>query len=317
MEIQAFSNRLQKNYRHWSKWARRREISCYRIYDRDIPEFPLAIDWYDGQLHLQIFARKGLQPLDQTQQQQIIDTVAETLQTPHNRIAVKTRQRQRGLNQYEKTGERGEPMIVTEDGLRFEVELRRYLDTGLFLDHRNTRKLVREKAAGKRVLNLFAYTGSFSVYAAAGGALATVSVDLSNTYQEWTRKNLKLNGFQGDQHELVREDVFLYLERARRERRLFGLIILDPPSFSNSKRMDETLDIQRDQQRLIEGCLELLNPNGQLIFSTNRKGFKLTPQLAQSEGCREITQQVVPEDFKRRLPYRCWIFPAPSAKSSV
>ncbi|MCG7955727.1 MAG: oxidoreductase, partial [Candidatus Thiodiazotropha endolucinida] len=120
-----------------------------------------------------------------------------------------------------------------------------------------------------------------------------------------------------DQHELVREDVFLYLERARRERRLFGLIILDPPSFSNSKRMDETLDIQRDQQRLIEGCLELLNPNGQLIFSTNRKGFKLTPQLAQHEGCREITQQVVPEDFKRRLPYRCWIFPAPSANSSV
>ncbi|MBW9258821.1 MAG: class I SAM-dependent methyltransferase [Candidatus Thiodiazotropha sp. (ex. Lucinisca nassula)] len=317
MELQAFSNRLQKNYRHWSKWARRREISCYRIYDRDIPEFPLAIDWYDGQLHLQIFARKGMQPLDQTQQQQIIDTVAETLKMPQSRIAVKTRQRQRGLNQYEKTGARGEPLIVTEDGLRFEVELRRYLDTGLFLDHRNTRKLVREKAAGKRVLNLFAYTGSFSVYAAAGGALATVSVDLSNTYQDWTRKNLTLNGFQGDQHELVREDVFHYLERASRERRLFGLIILDPPSFSNSKRMDETLDIQRDQQRLIEACLELLNPNGQLIFSTNRKGFKLTPELAQREGCREITQQVVPEDFKRRLPYRCWIFPAPSAKSSV
>ncbi|MCG8009738.1 MAG: class I SAM-dependent methyltransferase [Candidatus Thiodiazotropha lotti] len=317
MDIQAFSNRLQKNHRHWSKWARRREISCFRIYDRDIPEFPLVIDWYDGQVHLQIFARKGMQPLDHHQQQQIGEAVSETLQIPQSRIAVKTRQRQRGLNQYEKTGEHGEPMIVSEGGLRFEVELRRYLDTGLFLDHRNTRKLVRDKAAGKRVLNLFAYTGSFSVYAAAGGALATVSVDMSNTYQEWTGRNLKLNGFNGDEHELIREDVFQYLQRANRERRQFGLIILDPPSFSNSKRMDETLDIQRDQQRLIDACLALLNPNGQLIFSTNRKGFKLTPELAQRAGCQEITQQIVPEDFKRRLPPRCWTFPAPSANSPV
>lgn len=317
MDIQAFSNRLQKNHRHWRKWARRRQISCFRIYDRDIPEFPLAIDWYDGHIHLQIFARKGMEPLDTTQQQQITEAVSDVLQVPLEQIAVKTRQRQRGLNQYEKTGDWGKPIRVSEGGLLFEVELKRYLDTGLFLDHRNTRQLVRDKAAGKRVLNLFAYSGSFSVYAAAGGAIATVSVDLSNTYQEWTRKNLQLNGFTGDQHELVREDVFQYLERANRERRQFGLIILDPPSFSNSKRMDETLDVQRDQQRLIEGCLGLLNPTGQLIFSTNRKGFKLAKPLEQISGCQEITQQVVPEDFKRRLPYRCWIFPAPLGHSLV
>ncbi|MES9954705.1 MAG: class I SAM-dependent methyltransferase [Candidatus Thiodiazotropha sp. 6PLUC2] len=310
MDLNALTNRLRKNQRHWSKWARRREVSCYRIYDRDIPEFPLAIDWYDGQAHLQIFARKGLEPLDDEQQQQITQAVSETLEIPLHHLAVKTRQRQRGLNQYEKTGASGRPMVVKEGGLAFEVELYTYLDTGLFLDHRNTRNLVRQRCAGKRMLNLFAYTGSFSVYAAAGGALSTVSVDLSNTYQDWTRRNLKLNGFNDDNHELIREDAFQYLERANRERRRFGLIVLDPPSFSNSKRISDTLDIQRDQEQLIDACMNLLNPGGELIFSTNRKGFKLSPKLSQKAGCEEITQQVVPEDFKRRLPYRCWLFRA-------
>ena len=313
MDLHAFANRLRKNHRHWSKWARRRGISCYRIYDRDIPEFPLAIDCYEKLVHVQVFARKGVEPLTDRQQQQITETASEVLEIPLHHMAVKTRQRQRGLNQYEKTGASGTPLIVTEAGLRFEVDLYSYLDTGLFLDHRNTRGMVREHASGKRILNLFAYTGSFSVYAADGGALSTVSVDMSNTYQEWTRRNLRLNGFSDENHELVREDVFHYLERAQRERRRFGLIVLDPPSFSNSKRMEETLDIQRDQERLINACLGLLNPAGELIFSTNRRGFKLADDLSQTAGCEEITQQVVPEDFKRRLPYRCWRFPAPFA----
>jgi 23S rRNA (cytosine1962-C5)-methyltransferase len=312
MDFSAFANRLQKNHRHWSKWARRREISCFRLYDRDIPEFPLAIDWYEGEAHVQIFARKGMEPLTPPQQQKTTEVVAEVLQVSAQQLAVKTRQRQRGSNQYEKSGAPGQPKIISEGGLKFEIDLRRYLDTGLFLDHRTTRNLVRERVAGKRMLNLFAYTGSFSVYAAAGGALSTVSVDLSNTYQEWTRRNLQLNGYSEERNELVREDVLQYLERANRERRRFGLIVLDPPSFSNSKRMSETLDIQRDHEPLINASLSLLNPKGELIFSTNRRGFKLLPSLSQKAACEEITQQVVPEDFKRRLPYRCWRFQAAS-----
>jgi 23S rRNA (cytosine1962-C5)-methyltransferase len=198
--------------------------------------------------------------------------------------------------------------VVSEGGLKFEVDLHSYLDTGLFLDHRETRALVRQRAAGRRMLNLFAYTGSFSVYAAAGGALATTSVDLSNTYQAWTQRNLALNGFSGDAHQLERADVFEYLERAQRERRLFGLIVLDPPSFSNSKKMQEILDVQRDHRRLIEACLELLTPNGELFFSTNRRRFKLDDALQALPGAEEITRQTLPDDFKRNPAHRCWIF---------
>jgi len=308
MQLTDFANRLRKNQRHWSKWARRRGISCYRLYDRDIPEFPLAIDWYEGEVHAQVFARQGLEPLDEAQEQAIGGVIGEVLELTPEALAFKTRQRQRGLAQYEKTGHRGRPRVVAEGGLKFEVDLHSYLDTGLFLDHRETRALVRQRAAGKRLLNLFAYTGSFSVYAAAGGALATTSVDLSNTYQAWTRRNLALNGFTGDEHELVRADVFEYLERAVRERRQFGLIVLDPPSFSNSKKMLEILDVQRDHQRLIEGCLPLLTPTGELFFSTNRRRFRLDAELEALPGAVEITRETLPEDFKRHPAHRCWIF---------
>jgi 23S rRNA (cytosine1962-C5)-methyltransferase len=308
MQLDAFTNRLRKNQRHWSKWARRRAISCYRLYDRDIPEFPLAIDWYEGEVHAQIFARKGLEPLDETQEQAISEAIREVLEIPAEALAFKTRQRQRGLAQYEKTGQLGRPRVVNEGGLKFEVDLHSYLDTGLFLDHRETRALIRQRAEGRRMLNLFAYTGSFSVYAAAGGALGTTSVDLSNTYQAWTQRNLALNGFTGDQHQLVRADVFEYLERAVRERRLFGLIVLDPPSFSNSKKMREILDVQRDHRHLIEASLKLLTPNGELYFSTNRRRFKLDPQLENSLGCLALSGTTVPEDFRRHTPHLCWRF---------
>lgn len=306
MEIEAFANRLRKNQRHWDKWARRRGIGCYRLFDRDIPEFPLAIDWYEGEVHAQVFARKGQQPLEESEEQAIGEAICQVLEIPEQALAFKTRQRQRGLAQYEKTGQRRQPRIVSEAGLKFEVDLHSYLDTGLFLDHRETRALVRQRAQGKRMLNLFAYTGSFSVYAAAGGALATTSVDLSNTYQAWTKRNLELNGYRGDDHHLERADVFEYLDRAVRERRIFGLIVLDPPSFSNSKKMQEILDVQRDHRRLIEACMELLTPNGELYFSTNRRRFKLDPELEALPGCEEITRQTTPEDFKRHPAHRCW-----------
>ncbi|MET0066852.1 MAG: class I SAM-dependent methyltransferase [Candidatus Thiodiazotropha sp.] len=306
MDLSAFENRLRKNQRHWSKWARRRGIGCYRCYDRDIPEFPLAIDWYESEVHAQVYARKGQDPLDEAAEAEIGETITRVLEIPDSALAFKTRQRQRGLAQYEKTGARGRPRIVHEGGLQFEVDLHSYLDTGLFLDHRETRQWVRERARGRRMLNLFAYTGSFSVYAAAGGALSTTSVDLSNTYQSWTHRNLTLNGFDGDEHALVRADVFEYLERAVRERRQFGLIVLDPPSFSNSKKMLEILDVQRDHPRLIEACLKLLTPTGILVFSTNRRRFKLDPQIESLPGVEEITRITLPEDFKRHPAHRCW-----------
>jgi 23S rRNA (cytosine1962-C5)-methyltransferase len=308
MQLDDFGNRLVKNQRHWGKWARRRGIGCYRLYDRDIPEFPLAIDWYQSEVHAQVFARKGQEALTETEEQAIGEKICEVLQIPYQKLAFKTRQRQRGLAQYEKTGHQGRPLIVDEAGLKFEVDLHSYLDTGLFLDHRETREMIRQKAKGRRMLNLFAYTGSFSVFAAAGGALATTSVDLSNTYQAWTRRNLTLNGYTSDDHQLVRDDVFSYLQRAVRERRLFGLIVLDPPSFSNSKKMEAILDVQRDHRQLIESCLQLLTPNGELYFSTNKRRFKLDGELASMPGCKEITHQTLPDDFKRHPAHRCWIF---------
>ena len=307
MDTTAFANRLRKNQRHWRKWARRREISCFRIYDRDIPEFPFAIDWYEGRVHAQTFARKGIEELAAEQEERIAQTICEILEIQTGKLAFKTRQRQKGLNQYEKIGGRGKPFTAHEAGLSFEVDLQSYLDTGLFLDHRNTRALVRDRAAGKRILNLFAYTGSFSVYAAAGNAHAVTSVDLSNTYLAWAKRNLQLNGLDSGRHDFIRDDVFSYLEQANGERKQFGLIVLDPPSFSNSKMMQATLDVQRDHLRLISACLPLLKQGGELFF-TNRRKFKVDPELMNSSSWKEITQQTVPEDFRRHPSHRCWHF---------
>lgn len=308
MKTTAFVNRLRKNHRHWGKWARRRGISCYRIYDRDIPEFPLAIDWYEGRAHAQVFARKGYEELDLEQEKAIAQSICEVLEIKPEHLAFKTRQRQTGLSQYEKTGNRNQPFRVHEAGLAFEVDLQGYLDTGLFLDHRNTRALVRDRATGKLVLNLFSYTGSFSVYAAAGEAHAITSVDLSNTYQAWGRRNMHINGLDSTQHEFIRADVFAYLEQAIRERKQFGLIVLDPPSFSNSKKMQATLDVQRDHPRLISACLSLLKQGGELFFSTNRRKFKLDADLIGSRNGAEITHHTVPDDFRRHPTHRCWHF---------
>ncbi|MBT2969150.1 MAG: oxidoreductase [gamma proteobacterium symbiont of Ctena orbiculata] len=308
MSLADFTNRLRKNQRHWNKWARRRDISCYRLYDRDMPEFPLAVDWYEGEVHVQLFARKGREPLEAPAEKAVGEAVCEALEIPAAALAFKTRQRQRGAAQYEKTGKPGRRRVIGEAGLKFEVDLHSYLDTGLFLDHRETRALIRRRAGGRRMLNLFAYTGSFSVYAAAGGALATTSVDLSNTYLDWTRRNLALNDFTEEEHQLVRSDVNEFLRQARRERRVYGLIVLDPPSFSNSKKMQATLDLQRDHRRLIEACLGLLIPGGELYFSTNKRRFKIDPALASLPACEEITDQTVPDDFKRHPAHRCWIF---------
>ncbi|MBP8298240.1 MAG: class I SAM-dependent methyltransferase [Burkholderiales bacterium] len=304
----AFRNRLARNARHWSRWARRQGIECYRLYDRDVPQFPLAIDHYGAHVHLQEFDT-GWQQTDAEHEAWVagvVTVVGETLGLPAARIHFKRRERQRGASQYQKLRDVADEFEVTEGGLRFLVNLDSYLDTGLFLDHRKTRGMVRDMAAGRKFLNLFAYTGSFTVYAAAGGAVRSESVDLSNTYLDWAGRNLRLNGFDPVRHQLVRADAFAYLDGAARAGKEFDLIVLDPPSFSNSKRMRDVLDVQRDHPRLIAGCMRLLSPRGTLLFSTNRRQFELDPAVSAAWACEDIHLWSVPEDFRSRTVHRCW-----------
>ncbi len=308
-DFSAFLNRLRKNARHWGKWARRQGISCYRVYDRDVPEFPLAVDVYQDQAHLQEFDT-GWQMPDEAHAlwvESVRENAAEALELPLQNITYKLRARQRGESQYEKTGSSGEDFVAEEGGHRFVVNLAAYLDTGLFLDHRITRRMVQERAAGKCFLNLFAYTGSFTVYAAAGGASSSVTVDMSNTYQDWSLRNFELNGMDLKRHKLVRADVFAYLDQARAAGEKFDLIVMDPPSFSNSKKMQGVLDVQRDHPKLINSCLELLAPGGELFFSTNLRSFKLDSAALASSQVRDISAQTVPEDFRNKKIHYCWL----------
>ena len=304
-EATALADRLRKNARHLARWARREELEAYRLYDRDIPEFPYAIDRYGEWLHAQLFA--GKRPLTDAAIAAHLAAISATLEVPHDRIALKIRRRQRGDSQYEKLADDGPSFTVRERGHRFEVNLLRYLDSGLFLDHRETRRMVAAEARDKRLLNLFAYTGSFTVYAACAGAAATVTVDMSHTYQDWTARNLALNGISaGVQHRLVADDVMTWLGTAGYARERFDLIVLDPPSFSNSKRMHDSFDVQRDQMPLLAATLRLLAPGGTLYFSNNRQGFKLDAEVAALARFEEITARTVPDDFRRRMPHRCW-----------
>lgn len=307
-DITAFANRLGKNAKHYLKWARRHDIEAWRLYDRDIPQFPFAIDVYGGQIHLQEYDTGWLmQPEEyETWLSEVLEAVAFITGFAPADIHLKRRERQKGTQQYEKTGKAGADFIVHEHGRRFWVNLEKYLDTGLFLDHRNTRQRVGEMAAGKRFLNLFAYTGSFSVYAATGGAAASETVDLSNTYLDWARRNFELNGIDEARHQIVRADVFQYLQAAAQAGKTFDLIVMDPPSFSNSKKMLDILDIQRDHQKLIDGAMALLASDGLLFFSNNLRSFALDEAVAQKYAVKDISKQSVPEDFRNKKIHQCW-----------
>jgi len=273
-----------------------------------VPEFPFVIDIYGDQLHLQE-VDTGWQIGDDdyiTWLATVSAAAAEVLQLPDEAIHLKQRRRQKGLEQYEKAGEQGEEFVVEEGGLKFGINLDQYLDVGLFLDHRNTRAMVRAEAAGKRFLNLFAYTGSFTVYAAHGGATSSVTVDMSNTYQAWTQRNLELNGLAGPQHRLQRADVFRYLDEAVAAGQQFDLIVMDPPTFSNSAKMQGVLDVQRDHVWLIDQCLSLLSANGVLYFSNNLRSFVFDERLPDRCQAVEISSRSVPEDFRNKKIHRCW-----------
>lgn len=301
-----FANRLQKVQRHLAKWARREDVSCYRIYDADIPEFPLAVDRYEDYLHVAEYRRDHpLSPEEYTLWRagcrQVLTEVSGIAPA---RIFFKTREPQKGKQQYEKQGQQQREAVVSENGLKFRVNFSDYLDTGLFLDHRPTRQMVRERAAGKRVLNLFAYTGAFTVYAAAGGAAATTTIDLSNTYLEWAQRNLAENGLAGPQHRFVRADVLEWLRQPPRER--FDLVVLDPPTFSNSKNMREVLDIQRDHANLLEWTLAHTTPGGVIFFSTNFRRFKMDAERIRGASIRDISAQTIPPDFKNAKIHHCF-----------
>ena len=303
---EGFVNRLRKNLRHLGRWAEREGISCYRLYDADLPEYAVAVDRYEQWLHVQEYAPPpSVDPARARERlEQVLAVLPAVLELPPEHLFLKVRQRQKGANQYQKQADRGRFHEVHEGPARFLVNFTDYLDTGLFLDHRTTRRLLGELAAGRRFLNLFGYTGAATVYAALGGATGTTTVDLSATYLDWARRNLELNGIRGSRHELIQADCRQWLARARDR---YDLILLDPPTFSNSKRLEETFDVQRDHVELLRHVLRRLAPNGALIFSTNHRKFRLDRDALADVRIEDWSRRTRPPDFARNPKiHQCW-----------
>ena len=317
--------RLSKRMRHLAKWGRRQDIGCFRLYERDIPDDPIVIDWFadadandiacDGDVVAWFHDRKR----DETEREARVwreeseAAIIEGLGIPRERLFTRHRGRQRseegGRSQYERVDTTSRTKLVNEHGSRFEINLTDYLDVGLFLDHRPTRLAVRERAKGKRVLNLFAYTGAFSVHARAGGASKTTTVDMSGTYLEWYERNLGHNGFKVDgDHRIVQADCLQWLEDGPTGGEAYDIVILDPPTFSNSKRMKaSSFSIQRDYPEMLQQVARFMAPGGELFFSTNDRGFDLDmSHVPEGFGGHEISHRSVPEDFRNRKIHRCW-----------
>ena len=304
-----FANRLKKNFKHLSKYAKKNNTECYRVYDADLPEYAVAIDLYADYVHVQEYAPpKSIDPEKAMQRlNDVMEAIPHVLSVPAANIALKLRQKQRGTQQYEAHASQKQRFKVLESGLNFWVNLTDYLDTGLFLDHRITRQMIAEQVAGKDFLNLFAYTGSATVYAAVGNAKSTTTVDMSNTYLEWAQDNMALNGFTGAQHQFVRANCLEWLQTAQQEPQRYGLIFLDPPTFSNSTRMEGVFDIQRDHVSLIKMTANLLTEDGILLFSTNRRDFKMDNAALAGLSIKDISRATLPLDFERNSKiHYCW-----------
>ncbi|MBS1921615.1 MAG: class I SAM-dependent methyltransferase [Bacteroidetes bacterium] len=303
-----FRNRLQKVYRHLHKQAKRLSAGCYRVYDHDLPEFPFCIEFYGDQLYVAEYKRRH--EMSDSEHElwlgKSIEIISEILSISKENIFLKLRQRKAGRSgQYQKMGGKKSEFIVEENGLKFLVNLNDYLDTGLFLDHRLTRQMIRQESRDKNVLNLFAYTGSFSVYAAAGGAREVVTVDLSNTYLKWAERNMRLNGIGiSARLRYVNADVKEFLQELHPGH--FDLVIMDPPTFSNSKKMEGFLDIQRDHVALIKLCLRAMRAGGALIFSTNYRKFILNKEKIRVTSIKDITAATTPFDFEKRMNRFCY-----------
>jgi len=308
-KFEMFHNRLVKVFRHLHKQAKRLNVSCWRIYDHDLPEFPFCIEMYGDHLYVAEYKRRHGMTDEQHDEwmEKCISTMSEVVNVEKTKIYLKLRQRKPGrLGQYQRIDKLKNELVAEENGLKFYVNLSDYLDTGLFLDHRLTRQLVREKAPNKKVLNLFAYTGSFSVYAAAGNADEVKTVDLSNTYLKWAQRNMELNGFTAtNKYTYEQADVKQYLKALPSN--YFDMVILDPPTFSNSKRMkDDFLDIQRDHVSLINDCLAAMTTGGILYFSTNYRKFELDTRKINDASVKDITKATTPFDFEGKLGRVCF-----------
>lgn len=306
---QMFANRLQKNLKQLGKWARREGVECYRLYDADMPEYALAVDLYRDWVHVQEYAAPRSIDPDKAQAR-LLDALAaipQALGVAQSRVAIKRRERQTGTKQYQRQAAQGQFMEVSEGGVKLLVNLTDYLDTGLFLDHRPLRLRIQREAAGKRFLNLFCYTATATVHAAKGGARSTTSVDLSKTYLDWARRNLSLNGFS-DKHRLEQGDVMAWLGDDRGE---YDLIFIDPPTFSNSKRMEGVFDVQRDHVELLDLAMARLARGGVLYFSNNFRKFQLDESLVARYQVEEISAQTLDPDFARNPKiHRAWRFTA-------
>jgi len=301
-----FANRLRKNRRRLASWVKREAIQCYRLYDADMPEYAVAVDLYGDQVHVAEYQA----PRDVPEQaaarrlEEVMQAIPVALDVAASTIVLKQRKRQRGSAQYERQGERGELISVNEGAARLLVNLRDYLDTGLFLDHRPLRLRLAAEARDKDFLNLFCYTGSATVHAALAGARSTTSVDLSNTYLGWLRKNLAHNGLDETRNQVVKADCLQWLQSGETQ---FDLIMLDPPSFSNSAAMSDSFDVQRDHEGLVAGAMARLRSGGVLYFSTNKRGFKLADAVQSKFHCEDITLATLDPDFQRNQKiHTCW-----------
>ncbi len=305
-DIEMFVNRLKKNIKKLKPWLKAHNVSCFRVYDRDIPEFAVAVDIYETRAHVQEYqAPKKVDPIkSQDRLNRIVQCLPDALGFEAESIFLKVRSRQKGLKQYEKHHSQQIFHAVEEGGYQFFVNFTDYLDTGLFLDHRITRGLIGELAKGKRFLNLFSYTGSASVYAVKGGATQATTVDMSRTYLAWAKKNFELNNIDLASHHFTQADCFDWLQKCQQR---YDLIFLDPPTFSNSKRMKGSFDIQRDHVRLLKLAVNALEPEGILIFSNNLRSFKIEREKLTDLDIENWSEKTLPRDFERNPKiHNCW-----------
>jgi 23S rRNA (cytosine1962-C5)-methyltransferase len=304
----SLKNRIRKNYRHLRKWAKRTSTDCFRIYDRDIKEYPIVIDLYSGNFCVQYFSSdRDSDEAAPELQEEVNKALYDLFQIDPKNTFWRSRIKRRKMEQYEKKSSQKEFFSVIEYGVKFKVNLRDYLDTGLFLDHRETRQIVASLSKGKRLLNLFAYTSSFSVHAAIAGAVFTKSVDLSNTYTSWSRENFDLNGIPAEGNEIVRADCLSFLKEEVKSGVKYDVIVIDPPTISRSKKMLDIFDIQKDYLFLIKSALRLLkDKEGVIFFSTNSRRFIFDETLFPECSIREISSKTVPVDFHQKKIHRCW-----------
>ncbi|MBY6185489.1 bifunctional 23S rRNA (guanine(2069)-N(7))-methyltransferase RlmK/23S rRNA (guanine(2445)-N(2))-methyltransferase RlmL [Marinobacter hydrocarbonoclasticus] len=304
-----FANRLKKNLKQLKKWVKQEGIECYRVYDADLPEYNVAIDLYQDWVVVQEYAPPKTVP-EQKARQRLIDVLLhlpDVLEVDPKQVIVKVRQQQKGKGQYEKLDQEHHELKVSEYGARFLVNLTDYLDTGLFLDHRLARRYIQENAKDKRFLNLFAYTGSASVHAAIGGARATTTVDMSKTYLRWAEDNFAVNRLKGRQHRFIQADCLAWLEGCEEQ---FDFIFIDPPTFSNSKRMEKTFDVQRDHLWLMTQLKRILTPGGQILFSNNKRHFKMDEEGIAALGLKatNVTAKTQSPDFARNKHiHNAWV----------